>query len=326
MDGYRRIMLTGGSGFVGSYLAPAVAAAFPQAERTVIARPGETWDDPQWRPIVANLTDEAAVDRAVRETRPDLVLHLAGQSSVGRALGAAEETWRVNFHGAFALASALARHAPEAVTLFTSSASVYGDSLRDGVANEDAALRPLDAYGHSKAAVEAALADLLAPDARLVVARPVNHSGPRQTSKNFVLASFASQIVAIESGRQEPRLMVGDISKARDFLDVRDVVDAYMLLIAQARTLPERVSYFNVASGAPRTIRSLLETLRARAHVAFDVEVDPALLRPSSADIASVACDPARLCAATGWRQRHALEDMLQSLLDYWRGIEGVGA
>jgi len=66
-----------------------------------------------------------------------------------------------------------------------------------------------------------------------VIARPVNHSGPRQSEKSFVLSSFAAQIAAIDAGRKEPELRVGDLSKARDFLDVRDVVAAYRALIAK---------------------------------------------------------------------------------------------
>lgn len=322
MADFERILLTGGAGFVGSYAATALAAAYPDATRVMLTRPGEICVDAAWSSISADLSDGSAVERAVAASRPGLVVHLAGQASVGQALHAAEETWRANFHGSFNLACALARHAPGATVLFASSASVYGASLRDGAVTEDAPLRPLDVYSRSKAAAEAALCDVLARETRLIVARPVNHSGPRQQGRHFVLSSFAAQIATIESGRAEPRLRVGDLSKARDFLDVRDVVDAYVRLVGAARDLPERITIFNIGSGEPRTIRSLLEKLRERAARAFEVEVDPSLLRPSHADIDSVACDATRLRNATGWRPAHSIDDMLQSLLDYWRGIE----
>ncbi len=320
MGGYARIVLTGGSGFVGSYLAPLIAQTYPDAALTMLTRPGERCGDPAWRGVSVDLVDEAALEQAIADARPDLVVHLAGQASVGRAFGAAEMTWRVNFHGTFNLAAALARHAPDATFLFASSASVYGASLRDGPATEATPLRPLDTYGRSKAAAESALGDILGPGSRLVIARPVNHSGPRQSSKDFVLASFAAQIAAIESGRQPPLMTVGDTTRARDFLDVRDVVDAYMALIAAAPRLEKRISVFNIASGVPRTIISLLQELRARSPAHFEIAVDPGLLRP--ADLPSVACDATLLGAVTGWRPRHAIEDMLASLLEYWRGVE----
>lgn len=319
MAAYERILLTGGSGFVGAHLAARLADAYPDARRVMLMRPGESGAHPAFSVAVADLLDEDAIDRLIADLSPDLVLHLAGQASIGQAAGAVEDTWRANFHGAFGLAAAVSRHAPGAVVLFSSTAAAYGASFRDGVLNEDAPLRPMDVYSRSKAAAESAMADVLAPAARLVIARPVNHSGPGQRNRSFVLASFAAQIAAIEAGRAEPRIRVGDLSKARDFLDVRDVVDAYMRLIAKAPALPERVSVFNIGSGEAHAIAALLDQLRGMARRPFEVEVDPALLRPSATDIARVACDASRLAAATGWRPAYAIEQTLGALLDEWR-------
>jgi len=319
MASFQRILLTGGAGFVGSYLAPLLAADYPLAARRALTLRGEAQAlDAAWEPVCGDILDAGRLDAIIEEFRPDLVAHLAGQASVGRALGAAESTWRVNFHGSFNLAASLSRHTPETTLLFASSVSVYGASLLDGPATETTPLRPLDAYGRSKAAAEAAVADLLPAEARLIVARPVNHSGPRQNEKSFALASFAAQIAAIEAGRAEPLLRVGDLSKSRDFLDVRDVVEAYRLLIAKADQLDAR-SVFNIASGEPRVIGDLLEGLRRRAKRPFTIETDQNLLRPAAIDIATVACDASKLMAGTGWRRRHSMDDLLQSLLDYWR-------
>ncbi len=318
MARYERILLTGGAGFVGSHLAPALAADYPNARRAMLTLPGNgSAVDPAWEPIEGDLLDAAAVERAIEAFRPDLVAHLAGQASIAQALHAGEATWRANFCGSLNLAAALARHAPEAVLLFTSSASVYGASLKDGPATEETPLRPLDAYGRSKAAAEAMLGDVLGSEARLIVVRPVNHTGARQSAQNFVLSSFASQIAAIETGRREPRLKVGDLAKARDFLDVRDVVAAYRALIAQADKLDERASCFNVGSGAPVAIRDLLEGLRALSRRPFDIEVETARLRPAAVDLPSVSLNAAKLAEATGWRVAHSTQDMLAALFEY---------
>jgi len=321
MADFERILVTGGAGFVGGHLCAALAEAFPNATRTLLLRPGERGGHEGFEAAASDLVDEAAIDALIARLRPDLIVHLAGQSSIGQALHAGETTWRVNFHGTFALGAATAHYCPTAVFLFASSASVYGASFRDGVLNEEAPLRPVDAYSRSKVAAEYALADLLAPQGRLVIARPVNHSGPGQRNRNFALASFAAQIAAIESGRFEPLIKVGDLSKARDFLDVRNVIDAYMRLIEKAWDLPQPVSIFNIASGKAHRMASLLERLRARSKAQFGIEVDPALLRPGS-DVASVACDATKLTEATGWRPRHEIDDMLQALLDDARRAE----
>jgi len=327
MARYERILMTGGAGFVGSHLAPALAGDYPQAQRAILTLPGAgDAVDPAWTRLEGDLLDAEALDKTIAEFRPDVVAHLAGQASIGKALHAGEATWRVNLCGSLHLASALARHAPQAVVLFTSSASVYGASLKDGPACEETPLKPLDAYGRSKAAAEAMFGDVLGPQARLIVVRPVNHTGPRQSPQNFVLSSFASQIAAIEAGRIEPRLRVGDLAKARDFLDVRDVVAAYRTLIAQADTLPERVNCFNVGSGAPLAIGGLLEGLRALARRPFEVEVETGLLRPAAVDLPSVALNAEKLRKATGWRPAHSTQDMLATLIDYWRSVEAAKA
>ncbi|MFY9629100.1 MAG: GDP-mannose 4,6-dehydratase [Methylocystis sp.] len=323
---FERILLTGGSGFVGSHLAPLLADACPEARRELLTLEMEQGPAGRWTKVRGDLLNPEMIDEAIATLRPDLVVHLAGQASIGKALGAGEQTWRANLLGAINLASALARHAPQTTMLFASSASVYGASLNDGAARETAPLRPLDAYGRSKVAAEGVFADVLGARSRLIIARPVNHSGPRQSEKSFVLSSFAAQIAAIEAGRKEPVLHVGDLSKARDFLDVRDVVAAYMLLIEKAEELPNRVNCFNVASGEPHPISELLEGLRRLSTKPFEIRVEPGLLRPSAADIPSIALDAGKLRDATGWRPRHTIDDLLQSLLEYWRGVESPGA
>ncbi|MBI1867633.1 MAG: GDP-mannose 4,6-dehydratase [Methylocystis sp.] len=318
MASYDRILLTGGTGFVGPYVARAVAGAYTAARRVILVRPGENNGDAAWTPIAADLVDEAAVASAVAACQPDLVIHLAAQASVAQSIGAAETTWRVNFQGSFNLAAALARHAPQTTMLFVSSADVYGLRLRDGAAKENTPICPVTAYAKSKAAAEGMLADILPEAARLIIVRPFNHTGPGQ-DRRFVLPSFAAQIAAIEQGRRPPRIEVGDLSIERDFLDVRDAVDAYMSLIEAGPRLESRC-VFNVASGTSRSLASLLDALRQRATRPFEIVIDRHRLRTS--EIPNAAGDATKLRDATGWRPRHSIDDTLISLLDHWRVIE----
>lgn len=313
---YNRILLTGGTGFVGGWLAPAITQAWPGAERLLLRRPGETVVYEGWSNADAEVVDASAIDAIVARFRPDLVLHLAAQASVGAGLKEAEGTWRVNFCGSLELASACARHAPDATFFFVSSSEVYGWSFRDGPATEDTALRPVSSYAHSKAAAEAMLPDVLAPQAKLIIVRPFNHTGPGQSPGNFVLSSFASQIAAMEAGAQKPELHVGNLDAERDFLHVSDVCAAYIALLGAAPALP-RGAVFNVASGARYRIGDLVERFRALSRVPFQPSVDAGRLRPSDIPLAIGSAD--KLTAATGWRPTIAIDEILGSLLDHWR-------
>lgn len=308
---FRRILLTGGSGFVGGYLAPALTAAFPQAEKLLICRPGHASSGAGFATAEAQIYDRDAVGNIVQRFNPDLVVHLAAQSSVGHSEQSAEETWRVNFDGSFALASACARAAPSSTFFFVSSAEVYGLSFRQGPVSEDAPLRPQNPYARSKAATEFMLTDVLPADTQLIVVRPFNHTGPGQDER-FVLASFAAQIARMEAGRVPPKLSVGNLDVERDFLDVRDVCDAYLRLIQHAPALAKR-DVFNVSSATAHSIRSLLQVMRSRSPVEFDVVVDSTRLR--STDIPCAVGSNEHISSKVGWKPTRRIEDTLGDLL-----------
>jgi GDP-4-dehydro-6-deoxy-D-mannose reductase len=159
------------------------------------------------------------------------------------------------------------------------------------------------------------LSDVLKPWSRLIVVRPVNHTGPHQ-DRRFVLPAIAAQIAEIEAGRKNTRLEVGNLDAARDFLDVRDVCAAYLSLLRASPDLPPR-SVFNVGSGRTYTIREMLEALRSLSRRSFDIAIDPARLRASDIPIAVGNSD--KLFGGTGWTPDTPIAQTLSDLLDYWR-------
>jgi GDP-4-dehydro-6-deoxy-D-mannose reductase len=108
-------------------------------------------------------------------------------------------------------------------------------------------------------------------------------------------------------------IRVGNLEAHRDLSDVRDVVRAYAALMTSGVS----DTVYNVASGAARSIRSLLESLVARSTVPVRVETDPARMRPS--DVRFLAGNVSRLQRTTGWRPQISFDQMLDDLLDYWR-------
>lgn len=312
--GVGRILVTGAGGFVGRHLIADLVADPAGVDGIVAATLGGEPVGHDVEALAADLCDREAASRLVREARPDAVIHLAGFASVGQAAGMGEDAWRGNVLASLNLGAALARHAPRATLLFASSSEVYGASFNRGVMTEDDAVAPQSAYGRTKAAAEAALADVLGPYNRLIVCRPFNHIGPGQDER-FVVPAFAAQIARIERGLQPPVLKVGNLTAQRDFLDVRDVVAAYRALIS-ASDLP-RVGVYNIASGKVRRVSDILDRLLSLSTTAIDVTPDPARFRASDIPIAAGNAD--KLAAAVGWQARRDALDTLAEVLDGFR-------
>ncbi len=304
-----RVLVTGATGFVGGYLRAAIADRWPDAlvfglaANELEAVPGMA---------VVDLLDRAGLNAFVSRTRPDVVVHLAGQASVAHSTQSSAATWDVNVTGSLNLANAIAAQVPDSTLLFASSSEVYGASFLAGPVTETTPVLPMSPYAKSKAAAERLLADVLPPQARLVVARPCNHTGVGQRTA-FVLPSFAEQIAQIEVGHKPPRLEVGNLDVSREFLDVHDVVDAYLSLIEAAQDLPRRFTC-NVACGDPRPLRERVDFMRSISTVRFEIVVDPARLRP--VDLPIVSSDASLLRAVTGWAPRVDLETTLTAMLE----------
>ncbi|PEQ14239.1 hypothetical protein B2G71_01120 [Novosphingobium sp. PC22D] len=329
MTGFARVLLTGGTGFAGGRLARLLEPALPDAQLFAIAKDAADGDatpalaNERWRVFDCDLRDGPALDRVVADCRPDLVLHLAAQSSVERGHAEAEATWAINHACTLSLAEAVARHAREATFLFVSSAEVYGDTFRSSVADETSATLPEGPYGEAKAAAETDLRKIVPPSGQLIVARPFNHTGAGQQT-DFVLPRIASQVARIEQGDSAAVLQMGNVGASRDFLNVEDVCAAYLRLIGAAHRLARggeagADNTFNIASGRSWRIMDLITMFRDRSTCRFRTQIDPAALR--SGEIAEIRGSAEKLRKFCGWSPTIPIEQTIEELLDYWRGV-----
>src|SRR5262245_27739264 len=313
-----RALITGISGFAGSYLAEYLLARGDAEVAGLVRDPERPGHAAPFagsvRLLPGDLRDAAAVDRAVGAARPDVLFHLGGQAFVPRSFEDPEGTLLDNAVGQLHVIQALLRHRPEARLLVVGSASVYGlVRPEENPVDERVPLRPVDPYGVSKAAQDL-LAFQYGVSHRLqaVRVRPFNHTGPRQ-SDAFAPSWFARQVAAIEAGAAPPELPVGNLAGVRDFTDVRDVVRAYYL--AATRGQPGEV--YNIGSGRGRRLSEVLEILAGLSRRPFAVQEDAARLRPL--EVPLLVCDAGRLRALTGWAPEIELERTLADLLAYWR-------
>lgn len=307
-----RILVTGSRGFVGRHLLPALADRFPHAE--IAPFDGSVAEK-------ADVTDADTVDSVIASVKPSHVVHLAAVSSVPEAQADPRRTFAVNQGGTLNLALSLLRHVPDARLLVVSSSEVYGRAFAARCSvREDCPLQPTNVYAASKAAAEMTVRGLTSLGLRVLIARPFSHTGPGQ-SLRFALPSFASQIVNAERGAGEPVLRTGRLDPVRDFSDVRDVVAAYALLLAEFDRF-ENGTAVNVASGIGRSIGDLLDILVRLARVAVRLETDPGRMRPQ--DLVWTVGDSTLLRETLGWQPRIPIERTLGDLLDSLR-TQGAG-
>jgi GDP-4-dehydro-6-deoxy-D-mannose reductase len=317
-----RILVTGVTGFAGGHLAEALLAR-GGAEVHGLSRRGD-WPA-EWRHlagrVVLHACDLADRDRlrvVVEAALPERVYHLAGYPHVGRSLKEPDAAWSGNLAATRGLYEALARWGGRPRVLFVGSGLIYGDpDTVERAYDEGSLLRPTTPYSASKAA-----ADLLsyqvtrAPGLAVVRARPFNHVGPRQ-SADFALPHFARQVAAIEWGRQPPVLETGNLSPRRDLTDVRDMVQAYVLLMEQGRV----GEAYNIGTGQTHSMQELVERLLRLTSVRVEVRQRADLVRAT--ETPAVRADAGRLRRETGWAPRYPLARTLADTLAYWRARVG---
>lgn len=311
--------MTGLGGFAGNHLAYFLLTQDVEVHGTV--RPGNAQLTGPMSILVhpheVDLLDGPAVQRALEASAPDVVFHLAAQSSVGLSWSDPEETISSNVLGQLHLLEGLRKLGASPRVLIASTAEIYGipDTVPIG---EDAPLRPASPYAVSKAAQDLMGYQYYASHKLPVIrTRAFNHIGPGQ-APGFVTSDFAKQIAEIEAGLRPARMSVGNLSAQRDFSDVRDVVRAYYWLSLKG----EPGAAYNVGSGRPAAIQDILNTLLSMSVLPVIVERDPAKYRP--VDAPCIYADIGRLRATTGWVAETPLERSLSDVLEYWRSRVAV--
>ncbi len=295
----KRLFVTGLTGFVGQHL------------QSRLASPDSTWE---LLPAAApyDLTDAESLSDLWPQM-PDAVIHLAGQTFVPEAFRDPARTLAINLFGTLNLLQALKARGFTGTFLYVSSGDVYGQVGESALPiTEQQPPCPRNPYAVSKLSAEfLSLQWGLSEGWSVLVARPFNHIGSGQKD-SFVIASAARQINRIKLGLQGPQLEVGDIDVTRDFLDVGDVISAYLALLESGTA----GQVYNICSGREQSIRSLIEQLGDLAEVELQLVQDPARMR--RADQRRVCGNHAKLATATGWAPAITTQQSLRTILSDW--------
>jgi len=302
------ICVIGASGFVGTRLLPAICKRFPAARVLGTSRRAS-------RDLVSlDITDPAAVRSYIGELRPTSCIHLAALSSVDDSFVDPAASFAVNFGGVLNVAQAILDLSSGSTFILASSGDIYGLNFRfNEPLAEDALLSPANPYSVAKAAADLAVGEMALRGLRAVRLRLFNHTGAGQSTR-FALPNFARQVVAIAAGWQEPAITTGNLERWRDIMDVGDVIEAYLAVLASESIFDGRI--FNVCSGRARHMRAVISEMMERAGIRAEV-IERPLVR-GRYDVKYSVGRPDLFINTLGWSPKKDWSTTIDGLLNYW--------
>ena len=302
-----KYLITGVMGFVGRYFVEHLNKVEPDAQIYGVDIAPSC--DMNIEYSFLNLMDAESVDKLIKKSQPDYIVHLAAMSSVAQSWNEPVNSFMNNMAAFLNLADAVRNNNVPARILSVGSSEEYG--IYDEPVKESFTLHPKSPYSVARLSQEymsKLYVDRFGMD--IVMTRSFNHIGPRQSTR-FVIPSFIEQLVNIASGKTENKMMVGNIDVVRDFTDVRDVVDAYWRIIKNA----ENRSIYNVCSGHGVKLRDIIDMTAKYLGVKPNICVEPARLRTT--DVPSVVGDNTKLKQELGWTQKYNLNRTLLDMVNY---------
>jgi len=319
-----KVLITGITGFVGSHLADYILANFPEVQILGLAR----WRSPtdNIRHVLdkitlefGDLSDLPSLKTVLSKEKPDVIFHLAAQSYVPFSFSSPIVTLNTNIIGTCHLLEAVKElkfsSEYDPIIHICSSSEVYGQVKENEVPiRESNPFRPSSPYAVSKVGEDMlAFQYWLSWKIKTIRTRMFTHTGPRR-GEVFASSTFAKQIASIEARLAPPVVKVGNLDSVRTFLDARDAVKAYWLLVNKCP--PGEV--YNIGGVETMTVGDMLNKLLRLSKVKnITVEVDPSRLRPSDVTLQIPCID--KFVAATGWKPETKFDKTLEDLLNYWR-------
>lgn len=320
-----KVFITGITGFVGSHLVDYLLSLNQNIEIFGLTR----WRSPKDNIahcldkitlVHGDLLDPHSLVAALSRVRPDIVFALGAQSYVPYSFTAPSSTLDTNVIGTcnlFESIKLVRNYSPsfDPQIIVSTSSEVYGQVFDHELPiNENQPFRPASPYAVSKVGEDMlAFQYWLSWKLKIVRVRLFSHDGARR-GEFFATSNFAKQIAEIEKGKKEPIIHVGNLDSIRTYMDVRDAVKAYWMLVQNH--IPGEV--YNIGGNTTVSIKQMLDMLLKHSKVDnIKVELDFNRLRPS--DVTLQIPTSQKFKDLTGWEPKISLDEMLLSTLNYWR-------
>jgi GDP-4-dehydro-6-deoxy-D-mannose reductase len=268
-----------------------------------------------------NLLDYSALEALLISFLPTHIVHLAAFSSVAESWNKPIESFMNNSNIFLNIVEIIRKNSIKCRLLSVGSSEEYGNVSADCIPlKESMQLQPVSPYAIARVSQEMLSRCYVSSSGLdIMLTRSFNHIGPRQLDK-FVIPSFVKQILEnIKSGQTDCiKLLTGDTSLIRDFLDVRDVVKAYCLLLE--KSAPGEL--YNICSGTGRSIKEIINILSNLLGIQIEIEIDKEKIRPNDNKI--IIGDNTKIIEKTGWHPQISFEDSLRDIIIYWKQILGL--
>ncbi len=315
-----KILITGFSGFVGHhFLQYLYDNHSSDTEVYGIDLREPTWDYKAYEDKMkvhfknVNLLDIDQMRELFTFFRPDYVLHLASFSSVAYSWKYPAESFSNNTDIFLKLATVVRELVPECRVLSIGSSEEYGNVDEDEIPiKETNELRPTSPYAVARISQE--MLSKLFSDSfgmNIILTRSFNHIGPWQDDR-FVVPSFVKRIKDIKlQGKTEGTIETGDTTIVRDFVDVRDVVRAYYMLLKNGKS----GEVYNICSGTGRPLRQIIDMIANELDMKIDNTVNPDFVRPN--DNRVMIGDFSKIKNEIGWEPLIPFDKTIRDIVYY---------
>ena len=261
-----------------------------------------------------DMTNKDQLENVFKKHVPDYVLHLAAYSSVAYSWKHPAESFLNNSYIFLNLIEIVRDYNAKCRILSVGSSEEYGRvNLEDIPLRENQDLFPLSPYAVARVSQEMlAKVFVEAYGLNIILTRSFNHIGPRQDQR-FVVPSFINRILEIKkTGNISGSIETGDLSIIRDFVDVRDVVRAYYLLLVNGNI----GQTYNICSGMPVALNRIVELINEYLGMNVTTYVNPEYVRPQDNPI--IVGSPFKIENEIGWYPEISLKKTIKDMIDYY--------